>query len=561
MSEVEVLHQDDRVASDDVWHLAVPLSSRSWELTGTTAFTDDQLPADIGALNTEFDGATSWAFEQSPSGAGSHRRLLAHQRTLYWNDTVTGALSFGTVGLRALPYRREALAATANLVTSVFGTDVGTSERTEGGYADVDADGDGTPDGDVWITSGRATLDATVFYVATEHRDAFGNVTTVTYDGDALVVETLVDPAGLTTSVDIDYRTLRPATLTDPSATVTEAAFDPLGRVVGTSVRNGNEGDAAGAFSATFTYDTSALPASVHVQQRTEHGGTQWQESWVYSDGGGNVVQTKAQAAPGDASVVVSGVLSTVASDPRFIGTGRTIVNNKGYAIKQYEPFFSTTSDYEDEDELVMWGQASVFEYDPIGRNTKQTLPDGNVRMWTYGPWRVQAYDEEDNLVGGDHEGTPTTTDLDSLGRVYQSTVTPDGTAQHVTKLVLDVQGNVEQVVDPRGNTIQVQRFDPLGRPLFAGSADEGYDASASPPNGKGETRVWPAVDGQSVKTWRSGSLLLHRSYDALRRPVTLTVDEGSGSRLVQLTLYGNAIIGVPASDFAKGRPWQVYDW
>jgi len=187
-------------------------------------------------------------------------------------------------------------------------------------------------------------------------------------------------------------------------------------------------------------------------------------------------------------------------------------------------------------------------------------LPDDNVRTWSYGPWRVQAHDEEDNLSGGDHENTPTTSDLDSLGRIYQSTVTPDGTTDHVTKLVLDVQGNVEQVIDPRENTIQVQRFDLLGRPLFSGAADEGYDAAASPPNGKGETRMWPAVDGQMVKTWRSGNLVLHRTYDALRRPVALAVDDGSDARLVEIVLYGDAIASVTAGEFANGRPWQVYD-
>ena len=96
----------------------------------------------------------------------------------------------------------------------------------------------------------------------------------------------------------------------------------------------------------------------------------------------------------------------------------------------------------------------------------------------------------------------------------------------------------------------------PVGRPLFTGAADEGYDGSS----GKGETRALLDVAGQAVLTWRSGDLKLRRVYDALRRPRALFVDEGSGERLVQLTVYGDAVSDADAGDFALGKPLQVYD-
>lgn len=64
---------------------------------------------------------------------------------------------------------------------------------------------------------------------------------------------------------------------------------------------------------------------------------------------------------------------------------------------------------------------SAVLEYDPVGRNTTMTLPDGHVRSWSYNPWSVSASDENDNDEGGDFEGTPSVTYLDSLGRVYQT--------------------------------------------------------------------------------------------------------------------------------------------
>ncbi len=425
VSELEVIHDD---TTTDRLHLAVPARSRTWELTNSYTWSL--------ATAAQVDAA----FSSDP------KTLLGDQVTLYWDDALTGPLALGSLGERALPYERYALAFTSALVTSLFGTRVTTTELTEGGYVDL------LSDGDSWIPSGRLTLDPAGFYQPTGHTDPFANPSVLTWDADFLTLTDVQDPAGLTVSAVIDYQLLVPSTLTDPNGTETDATFDPLGRVLTTAVRNGTDGDATGASSADFTYDTTTLPASIHTRLLKEHGGTDWQETWVYSDGRGNVVQTKVQAAPGDAPTVSGGVVTWAHSDPRFVGTGRTVLDNKGNIIRQYEPFFSTTSAYEDEDELVEWGVSAVFTYDPVGRNTEVVLPDGNVRSWSYGPWQVSASDEEDNLSGGDHEGTPTVTDLDVLGRVYQQTVSPDGTTDHTTALELDVVGNVLTVTDPRGN-------------------------------------------------------------------------------------------------------------
>ena len=67
-----------------------------------------------------------------------------------------------------------------------------------------------------------------------------------------------------------------------------------------------------------------------------EHGGTDWVTRITYSDGGGNVVQDKVSAEPGD----VGGFYTS----PRWVGSGRTVLNNKGLPARQYEPFFSATS-------------------------------------------------------------------------------------------------------------------------------------------------------------------------------------------------------------------------
>jgi RHS repeat-associated protein len=557
VTEVDLIHQVDRVgypgdtAADGVYHLGLPSRTRSYALTGTTAWTDTTL-ATAAELNATLSDAAlvTLTFEETPALATLSRRLLGGEIVQYRADASDEALAFGELGLRALVWQRYALALTPGLVSEVFGALVGAAELAEGGYLDLEADGA------AWLPSGRLSYDAAAFYQPTAHIDPWGNTTTLTWDDDALAIVEVTDALGNSTSAEVDYRMLSPRRVTDANGTEQEASFDPIGRVLTTAVRNGTNGDATGEVSGEYTYNTATLPASAHVRLRTEHGGANWQESWAYSDGGGNVVQTKAQAAPGEAPSVIGGTLVWAATDPRFIGTGRTVHDHKGNIVRQYEPFFSTTPSYEDETELVEWGKSISYDYDPIGRNTQVTLPDGATRRYAYTPWSVSVSDEEDTHTGGAHEDTPTTTALDPLGRVYRSTETPDGSAIYETRLALDTQGNVRTVTDPRGNIIQVQRFDLLGRPLFTGSADEGYDGT----NAKGETRSLPDVAGQPVRSYRSGGLTLRPVYDALRRRIGLFVNEGTGERLVERSFYGEALSDQPAGTFARGKVVQSFD-
>ncbi|MEQ1503643.1 MAG: toxin TcdB middle/N-terminal domain-containing protein [Myxococcota bacterium] len=571
VTENVVINQDD--PSADRWHLGVPARTRTWELTGTPVWNETTHPAASIAVAVSFESATSWTYEQTPSGSGAHKRLIGHQITRYWDDAVSGPISMGQLGARALVYQRYALAYTSGLVTALYGTRVGAAELDEGAYED-DPEGTG-PTTDRWIPSGRTTPSASGFFQPTTHTDPFGNPTTLLWDGDFLAVTQVTDPVGMEVTAEIDYQLLQPWKITDPNGTESRATFDPLGRVLTTAVSNGTHGDQGTAVSGEFTYETdrwstSRLPTRVHVRMLKAHGGTDWQESWVYSDGGGNVVKTKVQAAAGDAPardpvtgelVFVGGVLQFAPANPRYVGTGRTVVNNKGLVVKQYEPFFSRTAEYEEEDDVV-WGITPVFDYDPVGRNTKVTLPDGHVQRWEYDPWQVSAFDEDDNDPSSPHYDTPAHTHLDAQGRVYKLMETPDGTTNHVTRLTLDVQGNVLAVKDPRGNIqvpsydIQVQRYDMVGRPGFSGAADEGYDGTS----GKGETRAFSDVAGTPIRLWRSGNLTFRNGFDARRRPVSVYVDEGGGERLVTLTLYGDTLSDTPATDFAQGRAYHVCD-
>lgn len=68
-------------------------------------------------------------------------------------------------------------------------------------------------------------------------------------------------------------------------------------------------------------------------------------------------------------------------------GTGRTVFDNKGNPLKQYEPFFSSTHEYEDETELVEWGVTAVLRYDALGRLVRTDLPNGTFSKVVFDPW------------------------------------------------------------------------------------------------------------------------------------------------------------------------------
>ena len=123
----------------------------------------------------------------------------------------------------------------------------------------------------------------------------------------------------------------------------------------------------------------------------------------------------------------VDEVLQVAESDPRWIGTGRTVVDNKGNVIKKFEPFFSSTHEYEDDD-LVEWGVTPVMTYDPLGRQTRNDLPDGTFQTVFFDPWRSETWDGADNVEGSAWH----------LTRVPTATPTPSAEDQRAATLSLE---------------------------------------------------------------------------------------------------------------------------
>jgi RHS repeat-associated protein len=211
---------------------------------------------------------------------------------------------------------------------------------------------------------------------------------------------------------------LASAQVTDPNGNVSAVRFDALGRVVAMALMGkpgAGEGDTLDDPTVTFDYDLDRFrltgkPNVVHSRARERHGAAnpRWQEAYSYSDGAGREILRKVQAEPGlaplrdEGGALVhdeQGKLVFAFTAARWVGTGRTVLDNKGSPVKQYEPFFSSTHEFEDESELVEWGITPILHYDPIGRLVLTDLPDGTFSKVTFNAWKQTSYDPNDTVL------------------------------------------------------------------------------------------------------------------------------------------------------------------
>ena len=73
--------------------------------------------------------------------------------------------------------------------------------------------------------------------------------------------------------------------------------------------------------------------------------------------------------------VFLNGELAFEYTNPRWVGSGRTIIDNKGNAVKQYGPFFDSPPAYTDEQELVEWASPRSFSTTRSAAPSARTCP------------------------------------------------------------------------------------------------------------------------------------------------------------------------------------------
>ncbi|WP_434043958.1 MULTISPECIES: SpvB/TcaC N-terminal domain-containing protein [Sorangium] len=574
--ENDVVHLD---STPEGYRLGIPIETRTFELQGLVA---------------PREGLSFETMSRAAAGADASlvKRLIQQQRFRYYDSaSLPSPLPFGGADLLALPYERYALALTAEQIAQTFNAGqerVTPAILAEGGYVQLPGDSG------FWIPSGRLVFDPSRFYLPASAIDPFGATSTVAYDAYALLVTGTEDALGNQVHIDNDYRVLSPAMITDANGNRASVQLDELGMVVAEAVM-GKEGSADGdtledpttVFRyALFEFRDAGRPSFAHVRRRERHGdpSTRWLETWVYSDGAGHEILRKERAEPGpvpllDAGRVVreaDGQPRLVRAESRWVGSGRTVFDNKGNPIKKYESYFSHRPDYDPEEELAHWGVTPIFRYDPLGRLVHVNLPNGTYRRVEFTPWEQKSWDENDTVLepgnlwhtarqpgatpaasaaeqraarlAAAHAATPTVELLDTLGRPFLKIGDLGGGTAPRTRLTLDITGQELAVTDARGNDAMVRTFDVAARAIYQKSIDAG--------------ERWMLLDvaGNPLRRWDSRGHRHRSVYDVLRRRTELWVQSGAGAEaLVERTVYGEQHPEAAALNL-RGRVYQHYD-
>lgn len=499
-------------------------------------------------------------------------------------------------------------------------------------------------------------------------RDAVGNLVTAGErkpNGD-------LDP----TIPGHDYRVLQPRQVMDPNRNRTAVAFDALGMVVETAVMGKPEdspprgdllnaaihadptqaeidqffADPKGPVTALLLgnattriiYDltgyyretdlqkkppvfAATIARETHASDAAPQGGLKIQVSFSYSDGFGREIQKKIQAEPGPV-IKRDPATGRIATDncppemtpndvnPRWVGSGWTIYNNKAKPVRQYEPFFTDTHRFEFDVRVCV---SPVLFYDPVDRVVATLHPNHTWEKVVFGPWRQETWDVNDTVSVDDpkrdpdvgdffrrlpdpdylplwyaqrqggalgpqeqsaafkaaiHANTPTVVHFDTLGRTILTVshnkfkrsdappADPPVEEFYSTHIFLDIEGNQREIRDERKNDQGILKERVVMRYDYDMLSNRIHQTSME----AGERWMLNDVAGKPIYSWDSRDHQFRTAYDPIRRPVQSylieNLTEGSSSELlVGRTVYGETQINPEAKNL-RGKAYQVFD-
>jgi RHS repeat-associated protein len=451
------------------------------------------------------------------------------------------------------------------------------------------------------------------------HTNAVSTESFVTYDDDKLLMVETRDAVGNRVTAQNDYRVLQPSLITNPNRNRVVVAFDALSMVVATAVM-GKESEHLGDLLEDFDADPpladlQAFMADPHAQaaallgkvttrivydlERFQRAGqppfaatlarethfhdaggaqTKIQFGFTYSDGFGREIQQKIRAEAGDApqrqadvhlpggdlspgTLILDGNGNPVMTNTvhRWVGTGRTVFNNKGKLVRQYEPFFSATHLFEEEHEMTDTGVSPVLFYDPVERVVATVHPNHSYEKVVFDSWQQTTYDVNDTVMfdpktdhdvkeflarlpdadylptwygqrsggqlgsqeqdaatkAGVHANTPAVAHADSLGRTFltiaHNKFERNGVMleeKYFTRVELDIEGNQREVIDAKERVVMRYAYDILGNRIHQLNMEAGAR--------------WMLNDvaGKPIRAWDSRGQAFRTEYDPLRRPL-----------------------------------------
>ena len=598
--------------------------NQSFEIAGYPALTGY---LDIALARQYCTGAAFIDYEAAFTG-GIQKRIIEFTRSRFRADDGITLLAFGVLEPKALKHEDYKAAFNKNIASAIYSEKISMAslhakliDPSQGGYVFAD--------NYYWMPSGTAQYDTARFFLTTSVKDPFGHITTAEYDTSySLFVKKVTDTTGSVVRIKtlafgnpaFNYRVLSPYIMMDINDNETAVRFDELGMTVKSFVvgkKGSDKGDEIdesktelkGAtdhptveilYNLTAWYDQKngpgfdinnykPHPAYVITRSRETHyyadaaHNTRWLETYSYADGSGHEVLKKTQAEPGEAmevqvdgSIILKDTRLAIPITLRWIGNGRSILNNKGNAVKKYEPYFTTSPAYDDEKEMVELGVTVIIEYDPLDRVTRTTNPDLTFSKIEFTPWIEKHFDANDNVLdsgwyaangnpdpsgaepnipatraawlAAQHYNTPEIRYLDSLGRTFLI-VADNKTELLHSKIKIDAEGNETEITDALNRTVMKYEYDMLGNKLKQTSMDAG--------------RRWILKDvaEKPFRAWNDRDFLFIYAYDNGRRPVSSTFKKGASAAVIfERFIYGT---NTSATDLAKnlvGKVKEHYD-
>jgi len=522
-----------------------------------------------------------------------------------------------------------------------------------GAYVDLDSNGNW------WIQSGRVyyALSPGIpdeenearrsSYLPRRFEDPFGNATTANYDSYGLLAVQTADAVGNVAAATNDYRVLAPSLLTDPNGNRAAVSFDLLGMVAGTAVMGKtteNLGDSLVGFTADLIQsqiddfyaaaDPHTLAAAllgnattriVYDVQRflntragTPDDPTQWepvfaatiarethvadlgagqqskmQMSFGYSDGYGREIQKKIQAEPGP---VIDGGSPV---NPRWVGSGWTIFNNKGRPVRRYEPYFSQLPQGHQFEFGMQVGVSPILFYDPVERVVATLHPNHTYDKVVFDPWHQDTWDVNDTVLQTDptadldvgsffrllpssdyspswyalrtdpayatqaaqlwpdptirskeaeaatkaatHANTPAIGYSDTLGRPFLTIADNGGDGKYATRVELDIQSKQRSVTDALDRKVMAYDYDMPGNHIHQASMEAG------------ERWMLNDVMGKPIRAWDTRGHNLRTGYDPLRRPTSVFVQGTDAANSDPRTQAAEVLF--QQIDYGEGQP------
>ncbi len=518
--------------------IGIPYQNKQFEIHNYP-YSDHKLV--ISDLISNIGIAAEIDYAEAPSPTLLQKRLFQHTKTLFWNQALTSALPLGQISSHALPYQQQSLELTQMLIDDFNSQGLKITDtllENDGKYIKNVIS---SQNNNWYLCSEIQNFCASYFYLPECITDQFGNTTTMEYDTYHLFPVTITDALGFQTTAEYNYHYLQPWKLTEPNGNSQEVAFSTLGMVTKLALigKNG-EGDTLDDPTELYEYDlhcwqSSQKPVYAYVKKRELHGmeNLRWLEAYVYTNGIGENIMTKTTAEDGLAWTLVDGVPVQVETTSRWLASGKVITNNKNKPIKQYEPWFSTTYEFENEEELTQYGVTPILYYDSIGRLIEVHFPDGTKTKVVFDNWKQQNFDQNDCDPESPFYNTPQIVDIDNLGRPFK-TSDDNGTYGMVeTHNKLDITGRIVQVTDALNRIATINKFALSEKhQIYVKNIDSG--------------ERWMIVDtaGKPLAKWDLRGHIFKFQYDELQRPTDTIVNDACVERLVYGTTSDENQIG-----------------